>query len=614
MQPHPVLEILPQFDVVSFDVFDTLLLRPFTKPTDLFDKLERDFGAKGFSKARARAERNAHRKARASGRIEATFDEIYALIPQWEAMKERELAAEESCWTANPEMIDVWRKAKSDGKRIVVATDMYLPAPLIQRALRERGFGGWDAFYLSSELQTQKHTGGMFDRILADARVAPDRILHIGDHPVADIRRANERGIVAYRKPRVFDRFLEECPFVRTFLGKNPSLDQRLFSGAIALGWHLFKCNRPEWSYWNRLGFLFAGPLGYAYMRFVGEDAKRRRFGQLLFAARDGYVLQKIFSVLYPEIKTKYFFASREQALFAAGYFGRTDYGIGIRRRHCLRFLEEQMGHVVSKRDAQHYMETGRLPSDAQEVLDSVSIRMRKEAQEYLGSFSIDPSSTALVDGNSVHFTIQHFVSDIVGHDMFTYYLFTSHRVNCGAAFARESWDARYQRLSEFLFGAPTPPVERVEGGKPVWKGGLPFFERYKMSASDAIADGAVEASRILNSQRLVIPYAVWLDWNDSFMDNQSTEDAEVLSLACNSVAIAHNGEFRNIVVSPETPRVYRLFGCKVLTVTRKRFGIVYRREGRLFGYLTIFRMSQRWWNRAAKVRGLFHPSKTKQA
>ena len=93
--------LLPSFDVVSFDIFDTLLLRPFLKPTDLFWKLERDEGAKGFAEDRIAGERRAHAKARAAGRVEATFQEIYEEIPKWAGMMGKELEAEKICLTAN---------------------------------------------------------------------------------------------------------------------------------------------------------------------------------------------------------------------------------------------------------------------------------------------------------------------------------------------------------------------------------------------------------------------------------------------------------------------------------------------------------------------------------
>ncbi|GAA9898206.1 hypothetical protein VN0781_01350 [Helicobacter pylori] len=42
-------EIL-KYDVISFDIFDTLLLRPFIKPTDLFLYIETKYNIKVFIK------------------------------------------------------------------------------------------------------------------------------------------------------------------------------------------------------------------------------------------------------------------------------------------------------------------------------------------------------------------------------------------------------------------------------------------------------------------------------------------------------------------------------------------------------------------------------------
>ena len=74
-------EFLAGFELISFDVFDTLLLRPFARPTDLFRKLEHDTGANGFAEARIAAEKRANRRARQKGLTDARFDEIYAEIP-----------------------------------------------------------------------------------------------------------------------------------------------------------------------------------------------------------------------------------------------------------------------------------------------------------------------------------------------------------------------------------------------------------------------------------------------------------------------------------------------------------------------------------------------------
>lgn len=68
-----------------YDVFDTLLLRPYRKPSDAFVHLERVHKRFGFAERRLRAPhvfRLKHGKER-----EATLDDIYDQIPEFADMK-----------------------------------------------------------------------------------------------------------------------------------------------------------------------------------------------------------------------------------------------------------------------------------------------------------------------------------------------------------------------------------------------------------------------------------------------------------------------------------------------------------------------------------------------
>lgn len=597
MQPHPILEVLPQFDVVSFDVFDTLLLRPFTKPTDLFEKLERDFKAKGFARARTRAERNAHSKARASGRIEATFDEIYAEIPRYAEMAERETTAEMSYWTVNPEMLNVWRAAKEAGKKVIVASDMYLPRPLLEHELRKHGYEGWDGFYLSNDIQAQKASGTIYDRIIADFAVPPDKILHVGDNRVSDVIRANEKGIIAFEYPKVFDQFLEECPFVQSFLGNKPTLEKRLLAGTVALGWHLYKFEHPEWTYWNRIGYLFAGPLGCAFMHFVGDDARRRGINHLLFVARDGYILQQIFDAIHPKgFKTDYFHLSRDQALLASQYFGQTAGGIERRRIRCLELLAEH-GIAVSGLEKERYLSEGKLPVAAAAAWTNASQRMKSESAEYLSGFGIKEGKTAVVDGNSTHFTAQHFIDAVTGHKVFGYYLFSLSEPENGKSFCRSNEYLRFLAMTEFLFCAPTPPLKTIENGRPVHQTGICFFERFKIGKCNEMASAAVSSAVFLRKNSTAPNAEECLDWFEAFMDRQTTEDREHMSLARNSFAISHDGEYVPVIDSC-TRQVASYAGIPVIVMHLVRHRFKMFRILYLFGRIPIMKASRKNWER----------------
>lgn len=588
--------MIDKFDVISFDVFDTLLLRPYLKPNDLWRDLERRIKVPGFAAERYRADRAAYAEVR--GRDgEPTLDVVYAKIPQWERMKQLELDQERKVLAVNPEMLSLWIEAGQLGKKRVVVSDMYLPREFIEDVLRANGVAGWDEFYLSGDRQKKKRTGELFEEVLKDTGVSPDKVLHIGDDMVADVRVANKAGIVAYGYQKIADKFQAEVPFVRRFLEENPSIEKDLLAGALSLGWHLFKCEHPTWSYWHRLGFLLSGTLGYTYMRFCGKRAKEKGIDHFMMVARDGYTLQKICNLLYPEIRTDYFYASRVTALFATQYFGLFGGGVVNRRHYCLQYLKQHEGVVISADNEAKFLETGVLTDEVKQVLDRVSAHERAQCEQYLSQFKINTTHTALVDGTSGHFTVQKFLGEILHQDVFTFYLQTLVPPQNAKTLYQCSWnDARYLGLSEFLLSAPTPPVDRLQNGKPVFKQDMKFFERYKVFVYPEVDEGAVACARVLKKQDIDISKLTWLDLNDAFMDNQSAEDREMMSFVRDSVAPGHEGDYFEVIRSRPSGSEVRLLGIPIVSSRYERVDEEYVEIARWFGRYGAFRVS-RWRN-----------------
>ena len=61
--PEELAKRLAQYDVISFDVFDTLILRPFSLPTDLFFIIGDRLGYPDFERIRRKMEEAARKKA-----------------------------------------------------------------------------------------------------------------------------------------------------------------------------------------------------------------------------------------------------------------------------------------------------------------------------------------------------------------------------------------------------------------------------------------------------------------------------------------------------------------------------------------------------------------------
>lgn len=49
--------LIEKVDIVSFDIFDTLLIRPYLSPEDLFEHIEKLYKLNGFKKERILAEK-----------------------------------------------------------------------------------------------------------------------------------------------------------------------------------------------------------------------------------------------------------------------------------------------------------------------------------------------------------------------------------------------------------------------------------------------------------------------------------------------------------------------------------------------------------------------------
>lgn len=144
---NEILTQLEHFDVLSFDIFDTLLLRPVMNPNDIFEIVERETGAKGFAKARMEAGRLSLEHAQKNDKEDRTIDDIYGLMPSYAWVKEKELTCEKRFIVGNPEIINVFNTAKKLGKLVIIASDMYLPKSFLVDVLNENGVSGWDEMF-----------------------------------------------------------------------------------------------------------------------------------------------------------------------------------------------------------------------------------------------------------------------------------------------------------------------------------------------------------------------------------------------------------------------------------------------------------------------------------
>ncbi|MBO4357416.1 MAG: HAD-IA family hydrolase, partial [Candidatus Methanomethylophilaceae archaeon] len=179
MKSNAIIDIVGDRPYVSFDIYDTLVIRPYVLPTDLFRHAERISGKEGFANARIIAEKDARKR---HGR-EITLDEIYAEIDEkYREMIDLEKRMEIDLPLPNTEMKELLERLSEMGKRIVLISDMYLPVDVIGPMLKRCGIDRYERLYVSSESFRTKHNGSLYGQVMDDLNIEPKDLFHIGDN------------------------------------------------------------------------------------------------------------------------------------------------------------------------------------------------------------------------------------------------------------------------------------------------------------------------------------------------------------------------------------------------------------------------------------------------
>lgn len=204
--PKEAAKQLRGYDVVSFDVFDTLIFRPFLEPTELFQRMAEQIQIPEFRKIRCEMEQIARQEQnKKEGNTEVTLDEIYMLIRREtgikEEVKELEILEEYRVCYANPYMKQVVEELRKAKKRLIFISDMYLNFEQISRILKYAGYGEFDGGYVSCEYRKSKSSGELYP-IVREREGETCLMAHIGDNERADVWQAKRYGIEAfyYRK------------------------------------------------------------------------------------------------------------------------------------------------------------------------------------------------------------------------------------------------------------------------------------------------------------------------------------------------------------------------------------------------------------------------------
>lgn len=201
------------YEIVSFDVFDTALLRTVLFPQDIFKILASwvndNFQIVDFQYIRSNTEQEIRNQTEQD---EITLDDIYNSIQEkyplldTQRIKEKEIEIELNNSLANPLIYELYRIACQEKKIIWFISDMYLSTDIIKHMLQSNGYNKYDELFVSSAFGKCKHDGALYREIINTKGTSIDtkKWLHLGDNWDSDVMIPRGLGLTAayMRSPR----------------------------------------------------------------------------------------------------------------------------------------------------------------------------------------------------------------------------------------------------------------------------------------------------------------------------------------------------------------------------------------------------------------------------
>lgn len=301
-------------NLVSFDIFDTVLIRKCGKPENIFylmaeqlypnDEAKRD----DFVLRRKQAEGQAKKHIKEELTIKDIYSQIICSDYSSVELINIEKGIEKENLIVNPEILQKIEDHRSQGWNVAFISDMYLDSAFLKGILEDQGcFKEGDRIYISCDYNARKSTGALYDIVRRDLSLWEWK--HYGDNQHSDVKMARHKGIKAIHVDTAF-REIEKsiCSTGRFF---RDSWKMSLLAG-YSRNVRLQHKDDP----YVRIAADYVAPAYIPYVLWVLEEARKEGIERLYFLSRDSYILMKIAEQLpHDGIELRYLFLSRKSLI-----------------------------------------------------------------------------------------------------------------------------------------------------------------------------------------------------------------------------------------------------------------------------------------------------------
>lgn len=330
---------ITEFETVTFDLFDTLLIRRIHDPDQVklpvahyISALSDNHGImKSWRTVQKIRDRIEQQQRQETGKKFEDHEACYPIFME-QVLKEifgnryheqllddvtgYELEMESRMLVPRKLFAELLSELHGLNKRVIIISDIYLPAEHLKVLVERAGLLSLVEDVVSSaDTFLAKASGQAFPLIQQKFKIATSSWLHIGDNPISDGLRPSEFGITSlvlndsdekFRKALIkrYHNYSRGRPFYR-----GRALQQLMLP---------LEAENIERDDLYIEGHNFLGPMIGAFVHCLAEECRRLGLTKVFFFSREGYTFKKVWDICAPVLfpdgnlpETEYLYVSR---------------------------------------------------------------------------------------------------------------------------------------------------------------------------------------------------------------------------------------------------------------------------------------------------------------
>ena len=296
--------------LICFDIFDTLLCRPFLNPETIKRIVARRINPEAgqlYLEYRSMAEE----QAREVKGLDVGLDEIYAHLSKLCGLSEAiilelrhlEEEIEKASLEPRQKTVSLFRAALATGKPVALITDMFLPRPMIETILRKNNIDGWDALFVSNEIGSRKDEGKLYEFVMDHYKIKPSEMLMVGDNERSDVQIPCDMGasFLHLMKPVELARGWPRLSNLIASHERSRDIDSEISLGLVVrknfspICYQDFDPDSLVQVTPHNVGYSLVGPLLVSFAEWLKQKSQQDGIDRLYFLSREGKLIKQVF-------------------------------------------------------------------------------------------------------------------------------------------------------------------------------------------------------------------------------------------------------------------------------------------------------------------------------